>query len=232
MLTFTPYASSSKGNVYTVTDKYTTVMLDCGLPWAKIKELTGFNTSSIAGICISHKHNDHCAGLEKAMKSGIDIFMLKETRRSLNLKGHRIKEISTMKEFKIGTFVIKAFPLKHDVVNCGYLICNQQGEKMIYITDSAYCEYIFPPLTIIAIECNYQKELLKQNIADGNIPKIMEKRLLQSHFELENVIKLLNANNLSRLFAIYLLHMSENNCNTQEAKKAIQEVTGKPVYVC
>jgi len=232
MLAFKSLASSSSGNASLLTDDKTMIMLDCGLPWKKIKQSTRFKTSSLLGICATHFHKDHCAGIKDASKSGIDIFMLPETKEALGLNGHRIHEIELLKKFNIGTFSIKAFPLKHDVPTCGFLIMNKLGEKMVYIADTAYCEFKFPALQIIAIECNYQNEILNENIDKGSVPAFMKDRLIHSHLSLKNVIEFLKVNDLNKLKAIYLMHLSNNNCNEQEIKTEVQKITGKPTYIC
>ena len=231
MLDFVSYASSSRGNTYTLSGGKTTVMLDCGIPWRQVQRKMNFKTSSLSGICTSHSHNDHCAGLKDAIKAGIDVFTLPETKEALGLSGHRVHEIELLKNFTIGTFSIKAFPLKHDVPNCGFLIMNKLGEKMVYITDTAYCEFKFPPLQIIAIECNYQEEILNQNILDGKVPYVMKKRLLHSHLSLKNACEFLRANDLSQLRECYLLHLSDGNSNAEEVKKTVQGIVGVPVYI-
>jgi phosphoribosyl 1,2-cyclic phosphodiesterase len=82
------------------------------------------------------------------------------------------------------------------------------------------------------IECNYSAEILKANIDAGKIPKAVAKRLFESHFELENVKKFLQAQDLTTVKAIYLLHMSDGNSDSARFKKEIQELTGVPTYIC
>jgi len=56
MITFKSYASSSKGNLYTVDNGKTKIMLECGLPIKKIKEKLGFRVHEISACLISHEH--------------------------------------------------------------------------------------------------------------------------------------------------------------------------------
>jgi hypothetical protein len=58
-----------------------------------------------------------------------------------------------------------------------------------------------------------------------------KKRLLTSHFSLENVVKFFHANDLSACRCIHLLHLSAENSDAALFKRTIQEATGKPVLV-
>ena len=48
--------SSSKGNAYLVSDGQTSLLLDCGLPYAEMQEKSGFKISQVSGCLISHLH--------------------------------------------------------------------------------------------------------------------------------------------------------------------------------
>ena len=102
---------------------------------------------------------------------------------------------------------------------------------MLFATDTYFIRYRFNGLNIIAVECNYSEEILKQNIIDGIVPVAMKKRLMQSHFSFENYKEFLKANDLSNVKEIWLLHMSSRNSDAERFKKEIRELTGKPVYI-
>jgi len=124
------------------------------------------------------------------------------------------------------------FDVKHDAAEpLGFLWANKDGDKLVFITDSYYSPYKFNGLTHIMIECNYSMEILNENIANGKVPRIMKKRLLKSHFSLENVKDFLRINDLSRVQEIWLLHLSDNNSDEALFKQEIQELTGKVVYI-
>ena len=81
------------------------------------------------------------------------------------------------------------------------------------------------------IECNYSKKILDENIAAGRVPMVQKNRLLKSHFSLKNVKDFLNANDLSKVNEIWLLHLSDRNSNAERFKREIQEISGCPVYI-
>ena len=72
---------------------------------------------------------------------------------------------------------------------------------------------------------------MQQNIKDEVIHNVLANRIMESHFSLEHAIGMLEANDLSNLEEIHLIHLSSNNANAEQIKTSIQEVTGVPVYV-
>lgn len=136
-------------------------------------------------------------------------------------------------QFEIGTFLILPFKTEHDADgSLGFVIYSvTTGEKLLFITDSYYCRYKFFRLTHIMIECNYAPDILERNIDEGRITESMKNRLLTSHFSLPNVKKFLQANDLSRVEEIHLIHLSNANSDAERFKREIQELTGKVVIV-
>jgi len=45
------------------------------------------------------------------------------------------------------------------------------------------------------------------------------------------VKKFLQANDLSRVQEIWLLHLSDGNSNSERFKREVKEISGKPVYI-
>lgn len=220
-------ASGSKGNCYILESPTGTLIIECGVKYKDILQGLNFNLSEVVGCLISHAHLDHSKSAKDLMKAGIDIYTGKETIEALGLAGHRANIVEPLKQFTIGNFKILGFPIEHDVEGLGYLIQYEPtGEKLLFLTDSYYSKYKFNGLNYIMIECNYIKETLDQNIADGYIDQTMKPRLLQSHFSLENVKEFLKANDLSQCREIILLHLSDRNSDAERMIREIEELTG------
>jgi phosphoribosyl 1,2-cyclic phosphodiesterase len=225
-------SSSSKGNCYCVSDGSTPLLLECGLPYKEIQRGLNFQMSTIAGCLVTHEHNDHCKSIKDVMKAGIDVYASNGTIEVLNISGHRIKPVVAKEQFQIGTWTILPFEVEHDVSEpIGFLLVNQQGEKLLFATDTFFIRYKFKGLTHLMIETNYSLEILNQNVAAGLIDKGRKKRLMRSHFNLENVKEFLKANDLSKVQEIWLLHLSDTNSDADLFKREIQELTGKVVFV-
>lgn len=233
MITITTLASSSKGNCYHVTDGSTPLLLECGIPYKEIQKKLNFKTSEIKGCLVSHEHKDHSKAMQDVMKAGIDCYMSPGTAKALNLTGgHRGKIVQPLQQFHIDTWTILPFETQHDAAwPLGFLLANQAGERLLFVTDTYYIKYRFSGLNVIAVECNYAADILKANVEAGLVDVAMKNRLLQSHFSLDNVKEFLKANDLSKVSEIHLLHLSDSNSDADRFKREIQQLTGKMVYV-
>jgi phosphoribosyl 1,2-cyclic phosphodiesterase len=232
MIEIKTLASSSKGNAYCISDGRTTLLLECGIRYKDIQKNFNFRMSEVSCCLITHEHKDHCAALKDVLKAGIDCYMSSGTVEALGIEHHRIKPVVPKKQFAVGTWTILPFDVQHDVSEpLGFLLANKAGEKLLFATDTYYIKYKFKGLSHIMVECNYSTDILNDNIASGSVPQIMKKRLIRSHFSLENVKEFLKANDLSKVQEIHLLHLSDNNSDEERFKREIMELTGKVVYI-
>ncbi|WP_404407678.1 MBL fold metallo-hydrolase [Jeotgalibacillus malaysiensis] len=224
--------SGSKGNAYHISDGRTSLLLEAGIKFRDIQRKLNFETSDIEACLISHEHGDHRAGLKDVLKAGINTYMSAGTAEAIGMDHHRIKKVEAKKSFKVGTWTILPFDVEHDVNEpFGFMLQNEQGERLLFVTDSYYVKYKFKDLTHIMIETNYSMNILKENIAEGRVPAVLKKRLMQSHFSLENALDFFRANDLSKVQEIWLLHLSSNNSDEEHFKREVQKVTGKIVKI-
>ena len=107
----------------------------------------------------------------------------------------------------------------------------ETGEKLIYITDSAYVKYTFSGLTHIMIEANYDEDIMLGNVRDEKIPFSLAERVAGTHMSIDTLIDLLRANDMTKVRQIYLLHLSDNNSDAEVFKKLVQQETGAEVYI-
>jgi phosphoribosyl 1,2-cyclic phosphodiesterase len=221
-------ASSSKGNAYTVTDGKTTLLLDAGIKAQDIRQKSGF--VKIDGALITHQHLDHSRAAASLIKQGVDVYSSAETAAACGLSGHRSRAVEPLQNLKIGSFNVIPFDVQHDVPNLGYLI-SAGNERLLYATDTYYIKYVFPGLTHIMLECNFDSETLTQNVSDGLVTPSLAKRLHKSHMSLETVIMTLKAWDLSQLRQVYLIHLSNDNSDETRIKREVQRITGVEVYV-
>lgn len=232
MIEFTSYASGSGGNLYTIEDGETKLLLEAGLPWKKVRQLLNFRTHEIDGCLSTHLHGDHSKSIADVMKAGIPTYANAEVFEHYGLLDHhRANVIKPKEQFKINTFAIMPFDVDHDVPNLGLLFCNKEGERFAYITDGPYSKYRFNDLVGVAIEINFDKQTLKQNLRRGVIDSFLYQRLLRTHLGLDTAVEFFKAQDLSKLREVHILHCSQQNANIERIKKAIQGVCGVPTYI-
>lgn len=224
-------ASGSKGNCYILESPTGSLLIESGIPWKEILKGLDYDISKVVGCLISHEHKDHSKAVIEVMSAGIDCYMSKGTIDSLNVpinSSYRAIPANLGCQINFEDFTILSFETEHDAVDPrGFLIqYRPTGEKLLFITDSYYCKYKFKDINYLLIECNYIKETLDQNIADGYIDERMKPRLLQSHFSLENVKEFLKANDLGSCREIILIHLSSRNANAKQMVEEIEELTG------
>ena len=201
--------------------------------------------SEVSVCLVTHSHMDHCKAVPALCASGIDVFMpRKEIKAARDLRevkhSHRLHPLEKCPGYGdylvigVGTFDVRPFAIEHDTPEpVGYLCASSvTGEKLLYFTDTYYLKYTFRGLTHIMGECNYSKEQIEESVRRGYIPEKLVPRLIQSHMSLEHFLDLLRANDISNVRQIYLLHLSQNNSNAEQFKKAVQQLTGTEVYVC
>ena len=229
----TPLTSGSSGNAYYVTQGGASLLLECGLPFKQIQKGLNFKVTELSGCLVSHEHMDHAKAMADIARAGIDIYTSSGTQEALGIKHHRLHTIKAMQQFTVGPWRVLPFETRHDATEpLGFLIAGEGDEKLLYVTDSCYVRYRFAGVTHIMIECNYAGEILAENVKAGDIHPALRRRITRSHMSLETVKEMLLANDLSRVGEIWLLHLSCDNSDGRRFKQEVEEVTGKPTYIC
>jgi len=224
-------ASSSAGNAYVVSDGRTPLLIECGLPFRQLRERLGYSVTSLAGCLLSHEHADHARAARDILRAGVDLYATRGTINALELTGHRLRPIRAHERFRVGTWTIHPFDTRHDAQEpVGFVLASGHA-RVLYLTDTAYCPYRFAGLTHVLIEANWSEALLGRNVREGMIDGALAARIRRNHMSLERLLDMLRANDLSRVEAIWLLHLSDQNSDEEMFARRVREVTGRPVYV-
>ncbi|WP_225743345.1 MBL fold metallo-hydrolase [Marinilactibacillus sp. Marseille-P9653] len=224
------YGSSSSGNSYMISDGESSLMLEAGI---NLKRMRDVEWQSVVGCLITHEHGDHSKHAQALLKqTGVDVYTSKGTQEVLNLPNHRVKPLTALQQQKIGEWTILPFDVQHDVNEpLGFFIQTPSNKKILFATDTYYIKYKFPGITHMMIECNYSVDILNENVRNETVGAFLKRRVIKSHFELENVKTFIKSNDVSLLEETWLLHLSDNNSDERRFKKEIQALTGTPVYV-
>jgi len=219
-------ASGSKGNCYRADN----ILIEPGIPIKQIKKALNYKLSNIVACLCGHSHLDHACAAKDIMKSGVELYCSQDTANELGLSGHRLHILEPLKQFQIGHWKIKAFPLVHDVPCLGFLLA-KDDEKLICACDTSYIPQRFKGLTHVMLGVSYDTEILLDNILCGHINPEVGKRILKFHMSLDTAKGFFRANDMSKVEEVHLIHLSEANSHAEKFKKEIQQIIGKPVYL-
>lgn len=155
--------SGSNGNAVIYDNK---IMVDCGVPFAKVKPFIG----DIAMVLLTHEHKDHInlktltkmQALRPTLRIGCCEYMLPLLSGLNNIDVYAIGTL-----YNYGSIKVAPIKLYHDVLNCGYRI-TIDGYKIFHATDTAHLEGITAKgYDLYAIEANYDEEKAMQAIAEA-----------------------------------------------------------------
>ena len=220
--------SSSSGNCYLFQSEKTGEVLavEAGVKFNKVKKVLDFNLNSIVGCIVSHEHGDHAKCVGDFINACIPCYMSQGTKHALGFSSsYWAKGLLPFEQVVINGFRVIPFPVQHDAAEpYGYLIRHEECGTVLFATDTYFLKYKFPGLNNVMLECNYSKEILDANFTAGRIDKKRNERTIKSHMSYDNCLLTLQANDLSQVCNILLLHLSDNNSNATEFIHGIERL--------
>lgn len=206
-----------------------TLIIECGIKYKDILAGLDYDLSKVVGCLVTHEHKDHSKSIVDLIGDGIDIYAsagtIENSLREEEANPYRVKKVSN-KPFKPGTFTILPFNVHHDAEEpLGFLIHHKEIGNLLFLTDTYYCDYNFKNLNHILVECNYSKEYIEDETLS------LRNRIVNSHFELSNVINFLKSNDLGKVRNIMLLHLSSINASESHFKAEVEKNIGLPVTI-
>lgn len=204
-MTFTSLASSSRGNCYVVSDRQTVILLECGIPFRRLKRSLGFDLSAVRACLVSHEHKDHAKSVMDLIKSGVEVFASEGTAGALDCD--LISTVEAGRQFRVGSLEVMPFRTWHDAEQpLGFLVYSRaDGERLVFATDTVNLGYRFPGVNLLALEANYDASILARC---ERMPEKVRRRVTNSHMEINTLCRYLRTLDLSACRALYLLHLS------------------------
>lgn len=223
--------TGSSGNCYLLYNKEEVLLLECGVSFKRIKEELNFDFSKVVGCLVTHEHGDHNKAIKEVLGAGVKIFASNGTLEASGvIEHHNSCPIQSKKMYQIGSFKIIPFDIRHDVKEpLGFLINHSECGTTLFLTDSFYSPYKFSGLNNLIIEANFCEDIIDAKLKFDR--KFLRDRVLKSHLSIQKCIDLLNANDLTAVNNIVLIHLSDSNSNEIEFQKKVQEATGKNTIV-
>lgn len=227
-------ASGSSGNAYALHQEGgAPLLIEAGINYKRLQAALKHRVTRLAGALISHEHGDHAKAARDLMRAGVDVYATAGTFEALGLTGHRAHTLVPLRAEVISEdWTVLPFKAVHDAAEpVGFVIRARDGDRLLYLSDSAYCEPTFEGLTHVMVEANYSESIMHDRVMKGSLDKLVAVRTIRNHMSLERCVQLLNANDLTRVREIHLLHLSDGNSDERAFKETVERATGVPTYV-
>ncbi len=215
-------ASGSTGNSIYVGNEDTRILIDAGVSCkvicSRLSEI-GVDPASLQGICITHEHSDHHAGLLVMHKKfHIPVFGNAGTVEVLgrNAKHHELhwNIFTTGQPFRIGSLVIEPFLIPHDSFEPVAFTIRDDESKIGICTDLGIATDLVKArlrdCDLIVLETNHDEEMLLSSSRSW----ALKQRIIgqKGHLSNRKAAALLCDIRSERLQTVFLAHISQD-CN-------------------
>jgi len=193
-----------------VEDRETRILLECGLSRRKLQQLAGFNLTAFSACVVTHEHKAHSGCVADLIKAGLPVYMSRGTADALGVEP--LAAIRHGGQFHIGSVDVVPFTTFHDAAEpLGFLFKSRiDGETLAFATDTVNLAYRFPGVNLLAIEANYDREILERS---EKLPDKVRHRITNSHMEIGSLCRYLRGLDLKECREVYLLHLSDAMSN-------------------
>lgn len=228
-------ASGSKGNAIYVETFSAKVLIDCGISFKSLLEKMNYNSKSelnLDACLVTHEHVDHIGGIKGLIKNtNTMIYTSLGTKKGISRKiNEDISSVTIilkhMEEIFINNLKIVPFLISHDAEEPFGFILEEDGEKMVVLTDSGYLNEAYYEVLknadLYYFESNHDVEML----INSQRPHFLKQRILSNYGHLSNIDSAVNFMKMcgSNTKKLILAHLSEE-CNTIECvKKTYEEI--------
>lgn len=215
--------SSSAGNGYILENDREALLIEAGVRFSDVKKALGYNIRKVVGCVVSHEHKDHARYVEEVKAAGIPV-----------LGGEGVnptRVIEPRRGYRLGGFQVIPLPVEHDVPCYAFIVRHEYMGKLLFVTDTMTFNYRIDGLSHILIEANYSDSRLDENIEAGLLPESLRERIIRSHMEIGTTIDVLNSLDLSAVWNIVLVHLSEGNSDAADFIQRIEAETGRTATI-
>lgn len=231
MLRFTSLGSGSSGNALVVESDGTRVMVDCGFAVVETRrrlERAGLAPQDLAGILVTHEHDDHMGGVARfARRFAVPVYLTRGTAQWLpaDFPAALVRHIEPHAPFGIGALQVDPFPVPHDAREPVQYAFSDGDARLGAVTDlGCVTQHVVDKLTrctALVVECNHDLDLLM----GGPYPASLKQRVAGRFGHLDNLgaRRLVEALDRSRLRHLIAAHLSRQNNKPELAVAALAE---------
>lgn len=230
---FKVLGSGSSGNGYLLTSTDgETLVIEAGVRLGDVLKEVPYK--DIAGLIVSHAHGDHAGFLDEYLYRRITTYIHDESFKEWKEKVKDFIPLYFSEEYKfsLGKFDIIPFRLKHDTPCFGFLIRHPDMiGNFLFCTDTSQIPYTFDNVQTLAIEADYDYNILLNNVWEGKLMISLARRIHSTHYSIDQAIDFCKNRDMKKLRNIILLHLSKNNSSAEEFQAKMIMATGKPTYI-
>ena len=232
---FASLGSGSAGNCLVIEHATTRILLDCGFGVSElIKRLQRLELApnQIAGILVTHEHDDHAKGAFKfAAKYNVPVWLSHGTYKMCerylpeNAKV-TLNIIDSHTKFQIEHIEISPYPVPHDAREPTQFTFTDGQTKLGVLTDAGsstqHIERVLSGCDALVLECNHDLNMLENGAYPHSLKKRVGSRL--GHLDNASAAALLAKLDNSKLKHIIAAHLSAKNNTPELAKNALSQV--------
>lgn len=213
-------ASGSGGNACVVESGTTRVLVDAGLSGREIERRLrkrGIEPESIAGVFVTHEHNDHSSGaLTFSARWGCPVFTTPGTACAIGLEGDLFSPfvaIDPRREGRVGAIGFRAYATPHDANESVAYAFESDDARLVIASDLGRAEPSFMEFlrhaTTLLLEFNHDEDMLR----DGPYTWFLKKRISGGWGHLSNrqSAEAIRAAAGPRLKRVVATHLSRTN---------------------
>jgi phosphoribosyl 1,2-cyclic phosphodiesterase len=235
-LKFASLGSGSEGNALLISTASgttsTTVMLDCGFAIRETErrlQRLGIMPADLAGIIVTHEHQDHVGGVFKfARRHGIPVWLSFGTYQAVqkDCKDVVVHFCRDSEQFNIHDLELTPYTVPHDAREPVQYVASNGRTKLGVLTDAGQSTpHLIRALSgcdALMLECNHDRQML----ANSAYPPSLKQRIGGPYGHLSNDIsaEILDALDKSRLKTVVGAHLSRQNNTPELAQEAICSV--------
>jgi phosphoribosyl 1,2-cyclic phosphodiesterase len=236
-LKFASLGSGSEGNALLISAASgvtrTTVMLDCGFTIRETERRLhrlGMMPADLAGIIVTHEHQDHVGGVFKfARRHGLPVWLSFGTYQAVrkNCEGVTVKFCRDGEQLAIGDLEFTPYTVPHDAREPVQYVADNGRLRLGVLTDAGqstpHLINMLGGCDALMLECNHDQQML----ANSTYPPSLRQRIggAYGHLSNETAADILGALDKSRLRRVVGAHLSQQNNTPEHALTALSGVT-------
>jgi phosphoribosyl 1,2-cyclic phosphodiesterase len=235
-LKFASLGSGSEGNALLISDTSgttrTTIMLDCGFGIRETErrlQRLGMTPADLAGIVVTHEHQDHVGGVFKfARRHRIPVWLSFGTYQAVrkDCDGVSFHFCRDSERMAIGDLELTPYTVPHDAREPVQYVATNGRCKLGVLTDvgqsTPHLIQALDGCDALLLECNHDRGML----ANSTYPPSLKQRIggAYGHLSNDSSAEILAALDKSRLKTVVGAHLSQQNNTPELARTALCRV--------